>query len=133
MIGGLARDWVGQRLVLEVRAAEAAAQAARAVPGVVRLQPGVFGLLGQLAARAWERATGRGLPDIGGVRAELDDRRTEDPTLRVDLQLVVDGGYQAAAVAADVQLAVPAAVTDAVGVLVTVVLVHVVEIDLSAG
>ncbi len=117
-----------ESVLLEVRAADAAARAARAVPGVVRLQPGVCGLVGQLAARAWEQATGQALPDLAGVRAELVD----GIGVAVDVQLVLDGGYQAAAVGTVVHDAVRAALTRAAGLVVTEVQVHIVEVDLTA-
>jgi uncharacterized alkaline shock family protein YloU len=121
-------DWAPEHVVTEVRAAEAAARAARAVPGVVRLQPGVLGLLGQFAAEAWEQATGEELPDIGGVHAELVD----GGAVRLDLRIVVDGGYRAVDVGVAVQDAVTAAVGGAVDLRAHPVLVHVVEIDLDA-
>jgi hypothetical protein len=114
-------DWAPDNLVEEVRAAEAAARAARAVPGVVRLQPGVLGLLGRLAAEAWEQATGMELPDIAGVHAEIGADGME-----VEVRIVVDGGYRAADVGVAVQVAVGAVVP------ASAVRVHVVEIDLSA-
>ncbi|MDQ2708988.1 MAG: Asp23/Gls24 family envelope stress response protein [Actinomycetota bacterium] len=120
--------WMPESVLLEVRAADAAARAARAVPGVVRLQPGVWGLVGQLAARVWEQATGQALPDLAGVRAELVD----GIGVAVDVQLVVDGGYQAAAVGTAVHDAVRAALTRAAGLVVTEVQVHIVEVDLTA-
>lgn len=121
-------DWAPENVVTEVRAADVAARATRAVPGVVRLQPGVLGLLGQLAAEAWEQATGEALPDIAGVAAELH----ESGTVALDLRIVVDGGYRAVDVGAAVQQAVAAAVTAEVSLPVDAVAVHVVEIDLDA-
>lgn len=119
-------QWVPEGVLTEIRAADAAAQAARAVPGVVRLQPGVWGLVRQLAAQAWEQATGHELPDIAGVEADL----TCDHEMRMELRLVLDGGSHAATVGAAVQDAVTAAVPAATGVTVTAVRVHIVEIDL---
>lgn len=121
-------DWAPENVVTEVRAADAAARAARAVPGVVRMQPGVLGLLGQLAGEAWEQATGEELPDIAGVAADLDD----SGAVTLDLRIVVDGGYRAVDVGAAVQDAVAAAVGAAVSLPVDAVAVHVVEIDLDA-
>ncbi len=120
--------WVPEGIVLEVRVADAAARAARAVPGVVRLQPGVVGLLARLAAQAFERATGQALPDIAGVRADLTTSAT-----RIDLQIVVDAGYQAAAVGAMVVQAVTETVPTVVGVAVGEVRVHVVEAEVDLG
>lgn len=127
-------DWAPDDVVVEVRAADAAARAARAVPGVVRLQPGVFGLLAQLAAQAFERATGLAVPDIAGVQADLVPRPADRPPagerpVRIELQIVVDGGYQAAAVGAMVHKAVTESVPVAAGVPVSEVRVHIVEVD----
>ena len=105
-----------------------AARAARAVPGMVRLQPGVLGLLGQLAAEAWEQASGEELPDIAGVVADLDG----SGAVSLDLRIVVDGGYRAVDVGVAVQQAVSAAVTAELSLPVGGVAVHVVEIDLDA-
>lgn len=109
--------WVPEGVLAEIRAADAAARAARAVPGVVLLQPGVWGLLGQLAAQAWERATGLELPDIAGVDADL----TEAHGMRMEVQLVIDGSSHAATVGVAVQDAVAAAVYAEIGVTVTAV------------
>jgi uncharacterized alkaline shock family protein YloU len=119
-------DGAPERTVLEVRAAEAAADAARAVPGVAALQPGLWGLVRRLTAESFERLTGRPVPDTAGVEADL-----RDGGLRLDLRIVLDGGYQAAAVAAGVQRAVGAAVPAAVGQPVVGVAVHVVAISLE--
>ncbi|MFC0626179.1 hypothetical protein [Kribbella deserti] len=122
-----ARGLVPPGLLMEVEAADAAARAARAVPGVVRLQPGVWGLLRQFAVRAWEQTTGKVLPDIAGVDARL----VEDGTrLRVELRIVVSIHSQAAAVGAAVHEAVTVAAIEAAGKPVEVT-VHIVEIDLE--
>jgi hypothetical protein len=123
-------DWVPGRLIptnllIEIKAAEAAAIAARAVPGVVRLQPGVRGLLRHFAAQAWTQATGKALPDLAGVQADL----THDQ-LQLDLRIVVSIYYQAA----EVGQAVTQAATLAVVGLADVpsqVRTHIVEVDLE--
>lgn len=120
-------EWMPEDFVTEIRAADAAARAARAVPGVVRLQPGVLGLIRQLAAQAFEQVTGQRLPDIAGVQADLVD----PDAVRIELRLVVDGGYQAGAVGAAVHDAVTAAVPTSVDRLVTAVVVHIVEVQLT--
>ncbi|QNE16873.1 Asp23/Gls24 family envelope stress response protein [Kribbella qitaiheensis] len=111
----------------EIRAAEGAAGAARAVPGVVRLQPGVWGLLRQFATQAWTQATGKPLPDIGGVDADLTAEQ-----LRIDLRVVVSIFYRAADVGEAVHDAVMAAVAPMTDRPLQV-RVHIVEIDLEPG
>lgn len=118
--------WAPDDLVVEVRAADAAARATRAVPGVARLQPGVLGLLAQLAAQTFERATGLALPDIAGVQAEL-----AEGAVRIQLQIVVDAGYQAAAVGATVHQAVTDIVPVDTGVTVSEVRVHIVDVEVD--
>jgi len=116
-------DLVPERVVLEVRAAEAAARAARAVPGVACLQPGLLGLVRRLACDAYERVTGKAVPDIAGVEANL-----LDGGICLDLRIVLDGGYQASSVGAAVQRAVLDAVPPAAGVAVIAAVVHVVAV-----
>ncbi|MEV8377707.1 hypothetical protein AB0P21_33520 [Kribbella sp. NPDC056861] len=118
---------VPPNLLTEIRVAEAAAKAARAVPGVVRLQPGVWGLLRQFAANTWTQATGKALPDIGGVEADLTADRAE---IRIELRIVVSIHYRASAVGE----AVHQAVTDAVAAVTdkpAKLQIHIVEIDLE--
>lgn len=121
-------------VVVEVRAAEAAARAARGVPGIVRLQPGVVGLVLQFLRETWERATGKALPDIAGVQADLE--RGPDGVVSgvaLDVRLVVRLGHPVGEVATAVQRAVGAAVVAEIELPVTQVDVHVVEIDVYAG
>lgn len=113
------------RTVTAVRIAAAAADAARATPGVLRLQPGLWGLVRRFSQEAWERATGQDYPDTGGVFVALDGGGA-----RVELTVVTDGRTPAAAVVRAMQQAVSSAVTDTTGLHVDVVSVHVTEIDL---
>ncbi|MEV6413635.1 Asp23/Gls24 family envelope stress response protein [Kribbella sp. NPDC051718] len=114
-------------LLTEIRVADAAATAARAVPGVVRLQPGVLGLLRQFAAQAWTQATGKALPDIGGVEVDLTSDREH---LRIELRIVVSIHHQSAQVGEAVHQAVTAAVAGITGTPAQIQ-VHIVEIDLE--
>lgn len=118
---------VPPNLMTEIRAAEAAATAARAVPGVVRLQPGVWGLLRQLAAEAWTQATGKALPDIAGVDADFGANRE---LLRIDVRIAVSIDHHAAQVGEAVHEAVTTAVA-AVTDKPAQIRVHIVEIDLE--
>ncbi|MEU4396787.1 Asp23/Gls24 family envelope stress response protein [Kribbella sp. NPDC023855] len=120
---------VPPNLLTEIRAAEAAATATRAVPGVVRLQPGVWGLLRQFVAQAWTQATGKALPDIAGVDADLDANRE---LLRIDVRIVVSIDYHAAQIGEAVHEAVTAAVAAVTGQPAQVQ-IHIVEIALEPG
>ena len=107
--------------------AEAAATAARSVAGVVRLQPGLVGLLKQFAAQAWERATGRPVPDVAGIDVDL----RADGSVQVSARIVTAAGYRAADVGDAVHAAISKAVDSATG-SVSEVRVRIVEIELEA-
>lgn len=109
----------------DVNVAAAAADAARATPGVGRLQPGLWGLVQQLSHELWRHATGEPYPDVAGVEVEL-----VDGAARVDVTLATDGTRPAAQVAAAVQRAVVDAVAVRTAVPVVSVAVHVCEIAL---
>jgi uncharacterized alkaline shock family protein YloU len=111
--------------VADVHVASAAAGAARATPGVERLQPGLWGLVQQLSHELWERATGEAYPDVAGVEVEM-----QDGVALVDVTLATDGTIPAGQVAAAVQRAVVDAVAARTAVPVLSVAVHVCEIAL---
>ncbi|WP_350276339.1 Asp23/Gls24 family envelope stress response protein [Kribbella sp. HUAS MG21] len=112
--------------VERIALAETAAVAARSVAGVVRLQPGLVGLLKQLAAQAWERATGRPVPDVAGIDVALD----ADGGVQIDARIVTAVDHQAAEVGSAVHSAITAAVEAATG-RVPRVRIRIVEIDLE--
>lgn len=111
--------------IVDLHLAATAADIARATPGVLRLQPGLWGLVQQLSRELWEHVTGDPYPDLGGVEAELRDR-----VAHIDITLVADGHRPAAAVAADVQHAVAATVTASFDITSASVAVHVCAIGL---
>lgn len=113
-------------ILTEVRVAAATAQAARATPGVVRLQPGLWGLVRQFSQQVWERVTGNPYPDVAGVEVQLDDG-----SATIELTLVTDGRRPAASIVAAVQRAVVKAVTTQTGLTGPNVAVHVCEIDIT--
>ncbi|GAA1598338.1 MULTISPECIES: hypothetical protein [Kribbella] len=109
-----------------VALAEVAAVAARGVAGVVRLQPGLVGLLKQLAAQAWERASGRPVPDIAGVDVDLH----ADGSVQIGARIVTAATHRAVEVGAAVHGAICAAI-EAVTGSVPQVRVRIVEIELE--
>ncbi|MFB6721165.1 hypothetical protein ACFCV3_13430 [Kribbella sp. NPDC056345] len=111
--------------VAQLGAADAAAQAARAVSGVIRLQPGIKGLLRQFGAQAWQRATGRDVPDVAGVEVDL----TADD-VRAEIRIVVGVDHLATEVGRKVHEAVVAALEAATG-RPAVVQIRIVEFDLE--
>ncbi|MFK4084664.1 hypothetical protein ACI2LF_11180 [Kribbella sp. NPDC020789] len=112
--------------VAQIGAADAAAQAARAVDGVVRLQPGIKGLLRQFGAQAWQRATGREVPDVAGVEVDLSD----PGQVRAEVRIVVGVDHLASAVGEQVHQAVTAALVVTTGRPANV-RVRIVEFDLE--
>lgn len=112
----------------EVAAASAAADAARATPGVVRLQPKLWGLVQQLSREMWERATGTRYPDIAGVEATLDHNGT---AVDIEISMILHSGHNATTVSAGVQAAVRIAVPAATGLIVNAVSTHITDIDLT--
>ncbi|GAA0581984.1 Asp23/Gls24 family envelope stress response protein [Kribbella sandramycini] len=96
--------------VAQIGAADAAAQAARSVAGVVRLQPGLKGLIKQFAAQAWTRTTGRDVPDIAGVDVALTELQVD-----AEVRIVVTIDHHAADVGRKVHDAVAAALENTTG------------------
>ncbi|TDD51513.1 hypothetical protein E1263_30060 [Kribbella antibiotica] len=111
--------------VAQIGAAEAAALAARAVGGVVRLQPGIKGLLRQFGAQAWQRATGRDMPDVAGVHIELTEIEVQ-----AEVRIVVGVDHLAAEVGRKVHEAVVSALEAATG-RTAVVRIRIVEFELE--
>lgn len=109
--------------VAEVRIAAAAADAARGTPGVLRLQPGIWGLVQQLGRDLWTRVTARPYPDIAGV-----DVSVASDTTTVDITLVCDGHRPAAVIAGEVQRNVHRAVLEICEIVPTRIAVHVLDI-----
>lgn len=107
--------------------AEAAATAARSVAGVVRLQPGLVGLLKQVAAQAWERATGRPVPDVAGIDVELHP----DGRIEISARIVTAATYRAADVGAAVHTAIGKEIESVTG-SAPQVRVRIAEIELEA-
>ncbi|TDC24354.1 hypothetical protein [Kribbella albertanoniae] len=114
------------REVAQLEAADAAAQAARAVGGVVRLQPGIKGLLRQFGAQAWQRATGRDVPDVAGVEVDL----SSSDQVRAEVRIVVGVDHLATEVGRKVHEAVVAALEAATG-RPAAVQIRIVEFDLE--
>ncbi|TCC32152.1 Asp23/Gls24 family envelope stress response protein [Kribbella sindirgiensis] len=108
------------------RIAEVAAAAARAVPGVIRLQPGLVGLVKQIAAQAWQRGTGKPVVDVAGVDVDLHP----EGSVRIDVRVVSALNHHATDVGADVHTAITAAVEATTGEIPHV-RVRIVEIDLE--
>ncbi|WP_408608085.1 Asp23/Gls24 family envelope stress response protein [Actinophytocola xanthii] len=120
--GPLFEHTVGAPVVAAV-----AVRAAAAVPGVVRVEPGLVGLVASMVRAARHRVTGLDPAPIEGARVELD-RVADGHTVRVEVDVVISGQDQAAAVGRAVQRAVAGAVTEATGLTVAEVGVSIIDV-----
>jgi uncharacterized alkaline shock family protein YloU len=109
--------------------AAVAVRAASAVPGVVRLEPGLAGLVGSLVRNARQQLKGLDPAPTEGVRVSLDPDRAA--SLRLEVDVVTSGQDQVAAVAARVQRAVASEVRAATGLPVSSVIVSIMDIELT--
>ncbi|WP_410666929.1 Asp23/Gls24 family envelope stress response protein [Amycolatopsis sp. cmx-4-68] len=101
-----------------------AARAAITTPGVVRLEPGLRGLVTAWTRAARQRWKGLDPAPADGVRV-----RTTDGRVRVEIDLVTAAADQAAAVGRAVQRAVGRSVTEQTGLVVDEVSVSILDIE----
>ncbi|GEM30846.1 hypothetical protein NN3_18530 [Nocardia neocaledoniensis NBRC 108232] len=106
-----------------VIAGVAAAAAAR-VPGVARLEPGVLGLVGQLARSGRQLWIGQEPAASAGVRV-----RRAGGLLHIQIDLALSGSGAVVEVGRAVQRAVSEAVTESTGAEVDSVRVNVLDIE----
>lgn len=104
--------------------AAVAVRAAVAVPGVVRVEPGLAGLVGSGLRAARQRIKGLVPAPTEGARVEFD----RADAVRVEVDVVLSGQDQAAAVGRALQHAVAGAITEATGLTVTEVGVSIIDI-----
>jgi uncharacterized alkaline shock family protein YloU len=108
--------------------AAVAVHAAAAVPGVLRVEPGLAGLVGSVVRAARQRIKGLDPAPTEGARVEFERTDGGGRTVRVEVDVVISGQDQAAAVGHAVQRAVASAVTQATGLTVTEVGVSIIDI-----
>ncbi|TCP56915.1 putative alkaline shock family protein YloU [Tamaricihabitans halophyticus] len=113
-------DWV----VAEPVIASIAADAASRTPGVLRLQPGLAGLVGSVGRMARQRVRGLSSAPREGVTVELTDGAAD-----IHLYLTLAGFAPAQQLAAAVQRAVAGAVHEDTGVVVRSVAITIIDID----
>jgi uncharacterized alkaline shock family protein YloU len=116
-------EWVVGASVTAAVAVRAAAE----VPGVVRVEPGLIGLVGSVVRAARQRIKGLDPAPTEGARVEFD-QVGGGQAVRVEVDVVISGQDQAAAVGRAVQRAVACAVTEATGLPVTGVRVSIIDI-----
>lgn len=103
-----------------------AASAATGTSGVVRLEPGLVGLVGSLVRTARGQLTGVDPAPTDGVRVTNDE-----DGLHIEVDLATSGQDQVAAVAQRVRRAVARSVHDNTGLTVAEVTVTVLDVELS--
>jgi uncharacterized alkaline shock family protein YloU len=108
--------------------AAVAVHAAAGVPGVVRVEPGLVGLVGSMVRAARQRIKGLDPAPTEGARVEFERADGGGRTVRVEVDVVISGYDQAAAVGHALQRAVASAVTQATGLTVTEVGVSIIDI-----
>ncbi|WP_410608665.1 Asp23/Gls24 family envelope stress response protein [Amycolatopsis sp. lyj-109] len=101
-----------------------AARAAIDTPGVVRLEPGLRGLVTAWTRAARQRWKGLDPAPSDGVRV-----RTADGRVTVHIDLVTAGADQAAAVGRAVQRSVTRSVAEQIGLVVDEVSVSIMDIE----
>ncbi|RZQ65193.1 Asp23/Gls24 family envelope stress response protein [Amycolatopsis suaedae] len=110
----------------EAVVASVAARAAAAVSGVVRLEPGLVGLVADWGRTIRQRWQGMTPAPADGVRVRIGE---DAVTIQIDL--VTSGFDQAAAVGQAVQRAVTRAVATQTGLAVDAVSVSIMDIEVS--
>lgn len=125
--GPLFEHTVGASVIAAV-----AVRAAAAVPGVVRVEPGLVGLVASMVRAARHRIRGLDPAPVEGARVELE-RLADGHAVRVEVDVVISGQDQAAAVGRAVQRAVAGAVTEATGLTVTAVGVSIIDVVRDLG
>jgi hypothetical protein len=101
------------------------------VPGVVRVEPGLAGLVASVVRSARQRLRGLDPAPIEGATVEFEpagERNDGGHTVRVQVDVVISGQDQATAVGRAVQRAVSGAVGEATGLTVSEVDVSITDI-----
>lgn len=119
-------QWVIAKPVI----AAVAARAALGVPGVVRLEPGLTGLVSQWTRLARQKINGLAPASTEGVRVTLDDTAVPSRP-RVSLDLVTSGQDQAGIVGRAVQREVRRAIAAATGLVPQAVTVSIMDVHVN--
>lgn len=117
-----------ERIITEPVIAAIAAHVATRTPGVVRLEPGVVGVLREMTTIVRRRAGFAVTAPVEGVQVRFDG-----DAVRIHLDLVVTADRQAAATAVAAQRAVAEAVTASTGISAPAVSVSILDIDIDIG
>jgi uncharacterized alkaline shock family protein YloU len=122
-----------EAVLSEAVIAAVAVRGATSVPGVVRTEPGLSGLVYSLVRLARQRSKGLGPVPTEGVRVIVERDSAGTPAVRVEIAVCVSGQRTVSVVGQEVQVAVGRALTEAAGLTPASVSVSILDIDLSGA
>ncbi len=123
-------ETLGEAVIGDPVIAAIAAHAATSVAGVVRLEPGVSGLVTALTRSVRQQIKGLNPAPTEGVRVQRRQAESGATVMSLEIDLVTSTQDQAAAVGRAVQRAVTKIVFDATGLLPAEVRVSIMDIAL---
>lgn len=126
----------GPRTEVVLSAAVIAAIAVRgatSVPGVVRTEPGLSGLVHSLVRVARQRSKGLDPAPTEGARVSVEQDAAGASVVRVEIAVCISGQRNASVVGQDVQVTVARALTEATGLTPASVSVSILDIDVTGA
>lgn len=118
-----------EAVLSEAVIAAIAVRGATSVPGVVRTEPGLSGLMYSLVRLARQRSKGLEPAPTEGVRVIVEQDSARASAVRVEVAVCISAQRQASAVGQAVQVAVARALTEATGLTLASVSVSILDID----
>jgi uncharacterized alkaline shock family protein YloU len=113
--------------------AAVAVRGANSVPGVVRTEPGLSGLVYSLVRLARQRSKGLEPAPTEGVRVLVEQDSAGAATVRVEIAVCISGQRRASSVGQAVQGAVARALAEATGLTPASVSVSILDIDVTGA
>jgi uncharacterized alkaline shock family protein YloU len=110
-----------------------AVRGATGVPGVVRTEPGLSGLMYSLVRSARQRSKGLVPAPTEGARVVVERDLAGASTVRVEIAVCISGQRRASAVGQAVQVAVARALTEATGWAPASVSVSILDIEVAGA
>ena len=122
-----------EAVLSEAVIAAIAVRGALGVPGVVRTEPGLSGLMYSLVRLARQRSKGLEPAPTEGVRVVVERDSAGASAVRVEIAVCVSGQRRASAVGQAVQVAVARALTEAAGLTSASVSVSILDIEVAGA
>ena len=107
-----------------------AVRGATSVPGVLRTEPGLSGLVYSLVRLARQRSKGLEPAPTEGARVVVEQDSAGASVVRVEVAVCISGQRKASVVGQDVQVTVARALTEATGLTPASVSVSILDIDM---